>query len=70
MAVAVGRLEADANIIRFITLSNNLVRGAAGGSVLNAELAKKWPSITKRKAPLPDAEEWKDRTGKLDQLIK
>ena len=37
---------------------------------LNADLAKKWPSITKRKAPLPDAEEWKDRTGKLDQLIK
>jgi aspartate-semialdehyde dehydrogenase len=39
MAVAVGRLEADKNIIRFVTLSNNLIRGAAGGSVLNAELA-------------------------------
>jgi ferredoxin len=37
---------------------------------LNADLAKKWPSITKRKPALPDAEEWKDRTGKLDQLIK
>ncbi|KAI1695025.1 ferredoxin 1 [Ditylenchus destructor] len=35
---------------------------------LNADLAKKWPSITKRKAALPDAEEWKDKTGKLDQL--
>jgi len=39
MAVAIGRLQVDKNIIRFITLSNNLVRGAAGGSVLNAELA-------------------------------
>ena len=39
MAVAIGRLEVDKNIIRFISLSNNLVRGAAGGSVLNAELA-------------------------------
>jgi ferredoxin len=35
---------------------------------LNAELAKIWPSITKRKAALPDADEWKDRTGKLPEL--
>lgn len=37
---------------------------------LNAELSSQWPSITRRKGPLPDADEWKDRTGKLDQLIK
>jgi ferredoxin len=37
---------------------------------LNAELAKKWPSITKRKPPLADADDWKDRTGKLGELIK
>jgi ferredoxin len=37
---------------------------------LNAELAKKWPSITKRKPALSDAEEWKDRTDKLSELIK
>lgn len=37
---------------------------------LNADLAKNWPSITKRKASLPDAEEWKDRTGKLPELIR
>jgi ferredoxin len=37
---------------------------------LNAELSKAWPSITKRKAALPDADEWKDRTGKLDQLVR
>jgi ferredoxin len=35
---------------------------------LNVELSRKWPSITKRKAPLPDADEWKDRTGKLPEL--
>jgi len=39
MAVAIGRLEVNKNIVRFVTISNNLVRGAAGGSVLNAELA-------------------------------
>lgn len=39
MAAVIGRLEVRENVIRFITLSNNLVRGAAGGSVLNAELA-------------------------------
>ena len=37
---------------------------------INADLAKKWPSITKRKDALPDADEWKDKTGKLDQLIR
>jgi ferredoxin len=39
---------------------------------LNAELAKlqSWPSITKRKAPLPEADEWKDKTGKLPYLIR
>ena len=35
---------------------------------LNADLAPGWPSITKRKAPLPDADEWKDRMGKLSEL--
>ena len=33
--------------------------------VLNARLAKQWPSITKSQSPLPDAEQWKDQTGKL-----
>ncbi len=39
MAVVVGKLEVEGSVVRFITLSNNLIRGAAGGSVLNAELA-------------------------------
>jgi ferredoxin len=37
---------------------------------LNVDLSRKWPSITKRKAPLPEADEWKDRKDKLDQLIR
>jgi len=39
---------------------------------LNAELAALpgWKSITKRKAPLPTADDWKDKTGKLSELIR
>jgi ferredoxin len=35
---------------------------------LNAELAKIWPSITRTKEPLPDADDWKDVRGKLEHL--
>ena len=37
---------------------------------LNAELARQWPSITKRKAALPDADAWKDRKDKLKELVR
>ena len=39
---------------------------------LNVELARlpTWKIISRRKPALPDAEEWKDKTGKLDQLIR
>jgi ferredoxin len=39
---------------------------------LNADLAKlpTWKSITKRKAALPEADDWKDKTGKLQYLIR
>jgi ferredoxin len=39
---------------------------------LNAELAllPSWKGISKRKAPLPDADDWKDKTGKLSQLVR
>jgi ferredoxin len=39
---------------------------------LNAELAllPNWKSITKRKTPMPDADDWKDKTGKLSELIR
>jgi ferredoxin len=35
---------------------------------LNAELAKGWPSITKTKSPLPEADEFKDVKEKLALL--
>ena len=35
---------------------------------LNVELARKWPSITKSKAPLSEAEQWKDIDEKLQYL--
>jgi len=37
---------------------------------LNADLARlpNWKSITKRKAALPEAEQYKDQTGKLPLL--
>jgi len=35
---------------------------------LNAELSPNWPSITKRKDPLPDADQWKDVKDKLGEL--
>lgn len=37
---------------------------------LNRELSAKWPNITRRKEPLPDAEIWKDRENKIDLLEK
>ena len=39
---------------------------------LNAELALAdgWKSITKRKAPLPDADDWKDKPNKIAELVK
>ena len=35
---------------------------------LNAELAKAWPSITRTKPQLPDADDWKDVKDKLEHL--
>lgn len=35
---------------------------------INTELAKKWPAITRMKAALPDAEEWKDVKEKKQYL--
>ncbi|UCC92788.1 MAG: aspartate-semialdehyde dehydrogenase [Thermoplasmata archaeon] len=39
MSVSIGRLRVEGDRIRMVALVHNLVRGAAGGSVLNAELA-------------------------------
>jgi ferredoxin len=35
---------------------------------INIDLARKWPSITKTKAALPDADDWKDVKEKLQYL--
>jgi ferredoxin len=37
---------------------------------LNADLSALWPSITKRKQALPDADDWKDKKDKLGELIR
>jgi len=37
---------------------------------INADLSEKWPVITEQKDPLPDAEEWDGKSGKLDLLEK
>lgn len=37
---------------------------------LNKEFAQKWPNITHRKDPPPDADEWKDKEDKLKYLEK
>jgi len=37
---------------------------------INADLSRFWPSITKTKAALPEADKWKDVTDKLDQLVR
>ena len=39
---------------------------------LNVELSRAtgWKSITKRKAPLVDADDWKDKTNKLSELVR
>ena len=39
---------------------------------LNIELSHQpgWKSITKRKAPLADSDDWKDKTDKLSELVR
>ncbi len=39
MAATVGRIRVTDRNLRFFVLSHNTIRGGAGGSVLNAELA-------------------------------
>ncbi len=35
---------------------------------INTKYAEIWPNITRQKDPLPDADEWKDKEGKLADL--
>jgi len=41
MAVTIGRIRIEGDVLRMFLLSHNTIRGGAGGSVLNAELAHK-----------------------------
>jgi aspartate-semialdehyde dehydrogenase len=45
MALSVGRIRVEGDRIRLVALVHNLMRGAAGGSVLNAELAHAYKYI-------------------------
>ena len=35
---------------------------------LNGKYAKEWPNITESRDPLPDADDWLDKAGKLSEL--
>lgn len=53
MAVSVGRIRWEPPVLRFFCLSHNAVRGGAGGSVLNAELALDAGYLTGEKGDRP-----------------
>jgi aspartate-semialdehyde dehydrogenase len=53
MAVSVGRVRWEPPYLRFFLLSHNAVRGAAGASVLNAELALEAGLLPPRRASGP-----------------
>lgn len=36
---------------------------------INREYAMKWPNITEKKDPLPEAEEFKDKSGKFEAFF-
>ena len=50
--------DVPADQIDFIKLNLDITRTAG------------WKNITKRKPPLPDADDWKDKTGKLAELVR
>ncbi|MBX9901058.1 MAG: ferredoxin family protein [Burkholderiaceae bacterium] len=56
--------------VNAIYAEEDLPAGQLHMTALNAELYRLpgWKSITKGKAALPDAEDWKERTGKLSEL--
>lgn len=37
---------------------------------LNTDMSARWPNITRKKDPLPDADLWADKPNKLDLLEK
>ena len=59
--------ECPANAIHSV---DELPEGQEIFAELNAELAKKWPSITAVQDALADADEWNGKEGKLQYLEK
>jgi aspartate-semialdehyde dehydrogenase len=53
MAAVIGRIRWDPPYLRFFVLSHNAVRGGAGGSVLNAELARALGLLSRGRAGTP-----------------
>lgn len=56
--------------VNAIYAEEDLPAGQVSFLALNAELAKAWSTISKRKAALPDADAWKDHAGKLVHLLR
>jgi ferredoxin len=54
--------------VNAIYADTDLPEDQKGFLALNRELAQIWPVINRRTEALPDAEEWRDRTGKLQHL--
>ena len=51
-------------------ISDQDIKDSEFWTELNRDLSSKWPNITRKKDPLPDADIWKDKTNKLDLLEK
>jgi len=54
--------------VEAIYAEDDVPEGQRDYTELNAELAKIWPSITDRKDPPADADDWKDKPNKRDLL--
>lgn len=54
--------------VEAIFAEEDVPRDQAEFTALNAELAKAWPSITRTKDALPDAEEWKEVKDKKQYI--
>ena len=56
--------------VEAIFAEEDVPKGEESFIELNADLARIWPAITRSHEPLPDADEWGKKIGKLDQLIR
>lgn len=54
--------------VEAIFAEEDVPKGQESYIELNAELARGWPSITRTKEPLPDADDWKDIAHKFEHL--